>query len=507
MLVARMSIVRWCSFLSLIGALTAQVLAENEFPYSAFIAVEGAEVVSGPGHRYYATDRLARGTQIEVYAEEASGWLAIRPPEGSFSWVPGERIERLAEDEAIGRVTEPTPAWVGTAAEKVKEHRELVTLKADEMVRILGEKQVAVGDEPQVWLKIAPPAGEFRWVHLRDVSRQEPEEINEVVGIESAIDSPLDADEQSAEERALDAQAEGDTAEEEEPRRFRPATSSIALRDIATAKLASAKVRRREPIELAQFRETEAVPKLSPDGFVPRKRKGSELQSSGSAAGTLASRNGPPAFSRPRTETPTLLADSRPVAAQPVSTSSAAAGSAIARNAVANELQQLELELSLMVAQDRSTWDLGGLAQRVNELVEGGGDPVARGQARLLADKIQQFEESFDVAAFGPIRNPSRPTVADDLAADAQAGSAEPRYDGQGWLQPVQSLSGKKSPPYALVDSEGKPVMFVTPPPGMNLSRYLNKEVGVYGQRGYIEALKAAHVTVERVIDLGRVVR
>ena len=54
-------------------------------------------VVAGPGHRFYATDRLSRGTKVQIYREEPSGWLAIRPPEGSFSWTPAEFVERLED--------------------------------------------------------------------------------------------------------------------------------------------------------------------------------------------------------------------------------------------------------------------------------------------------------------------------------------------------------------------------------------------------------------------------
>src|SRR5262245_29991340 len=84
---------RWFLLAALLVA-TGSVRAADEFPYTAYVAVEGAEVVAGPGQRFYATERLKRGTAIEIYREEASGWLAIRPTEASFSWVPAQHIER-----------------------------------------------------------------------------------------------------------------------------------------------------------------------------------------------------------------------------------------------------------------------------------------------------------------------------------------------------------------------------------------------------------------------------
>src|SRR5439155_17342849 len=105
------------------GLCCAAIASAGDFPYIAYVCVEDAQVVAGPGHRFYATDRLPCGTKVEIYREEPSGWLAIRPPEGSFSWVPGEFVERV-DGDALGRITEPTGAWVGTSVEHVSEHHQ-----------------------------------------------------------------------------------------------------------------------------------------------------------------------------------------------------------------------------------------------------------------------------------------------------------------------------------------------------------------------------------------------
>jgi hypothetical protein len=165
-----------------------------------------------------------------------------------------------------------------------------------------------------------------------------------------------------------------------------------------------------------------------------------------------------------------------------------------------DQLEAWELELSLMLSQDRSTWNLAGLRQQVERAVEQGSDPVERGRARLLLDKIAQFETTFDAASQGPIG------AAAANREPAAGSAADPRYDARGWLKPVISKN-KPTAPYAVVDQDGKPLCFVTPSPGMNIGRYVNKQVGLYGRRGYIEALKTPHVTAERVIDLERVVR
>lgn len=470
----------------LVAAVAGAVRADDDFPYQAYVAIDGAEVVSGPGHRYYATDRLALGTKVEVYREEASGWLAIRPPQGSFSWVDSAAIERDTEDESLGRAIEPTPAWIGTAAERVSEHRQHVTLKADEVVRILGQKQVETEDgEEETWLKIAPPAGEFRWIYLRDVSRQKP--------------APRPEPEMEAQIASVPAEQSAP----EEPRRIEVPRSAIALRDLAP--VVSRIHESSRSVETAQFRNSvEPAKPLSSDGFVPRKRRGSEqIPTVPTPSEHLASRQSA-TFTRPRVDPPALVASASPSKF----TSTSAAGTPAAATPIdnaASQLQQLDVELSLMLAKDKSAWNLTDLCQRVEALVERGNDPVARGQARLLLDKIKQFEQTFDAEDIGPIAASAAVPAVD---ADAKPSPADPRYDSKGWLKPVVSRRSEKPPaPFALVDSEGKPICFISPSPGLNLNRYLNKQVGVYGRRGYIESLKTTHVTAERVIDLSRHLR
>ncbi len=39
---------------------------------------------------YYRTDQLKPGQELEVYVETEDGWLGVRPPDTSFSWIPGQ---------------------------------------------------------------------------------------------------------------------------------------------------------------------------------------------------------------------------------------------------------------------------------------------------------------------------------------------------------------------------------------------------------------------------------
>ena len=69
------------------------------------------EVRSGPGEDFYPTDKLQKGEMVEVYRRDAGGWCAIRPPEGSFSWISGRVLKLqdgnlavVKEDDVASRV-------------------------------------------------------------------------------------------------------------------------------------------------------------------------------------------------------------------------------------------------------------------------------------------------------------------------------------------------------------------------------------------------------------------
>lgn len=496
-----------------------------EFPFDGYIAAPQAEIASGPGRRFYTTGKLPRGTKVEVYREDDAGWLAIRPPEGSFSWIPAEHVEQLDDD--MGKVRSATESWIGTSIEDVKQHKSQVSLKAGEVVQIIDRKKVATEDGEEAWLKIAPPAGEFRYVHSRDVSREpvEVETANPNMLIPALAQVEADA--------PIPAVSPG-AGEPEEPRPFRAATGAIALRDIDEVRSRLASMREDlaglaqtsaarnaldgvpqngHGVKQAQFQATAATDRtLSPDGFVPRKRRASEQLGPVPVPSDRLAQADTPTFTHPHRDSIPRGSSLSPaanraevnLAAQPISTQplqnqpTTGHSNNLQQGSATNQLQQLELDLSLMVAQEKSTWNLAALRSQAEQLVERSPTATERGQARLLLDKIKRFEDAFAVADQGPLGS------AAATGSEPSSGSPyAPRYDAKGWLKPVVSRT-KPAAPYAVVDEDGKPLCFVTPSPGLNLARYANKQVGLFGKRGYIEALKTPHVVAERVIDLDR---
>jgi hypothetical protein len=130
--------------------------------------VSGASVHSGPGENFYPTDSLSQGDTVEVYREKPGGWLAIRPPVNSFSWVAGRDL--ILKDGGLAEVVKDDVASRIGSRLNDRHNAAQVRLKKGEAVEVLGEENFS-GEK---WYKIAPPAGEFRWIQASLVERAGP---------------------------------------------------------------------------------------------------------------------------------------------------------------------------------------------------------------------------------------------------------------------------------------------------------------------------------------------
>ena len=149
---------------SAVVLLAASSWAEDA-PYEARVVATGAPVLSGPGEKFYPTDTLAQGDVVEVYREKPGGWLAIRPPAGSFSWVLESDLKK--QDGDLAEIAkEQVASRIGSRLSD-QHNAAQVRLAKGEIVEVLDEE--TLGDER--WCKIAPPAGEFRWIQSSLVER------------------------------------------------------------------------------------------------------------------------------------------------------------------------------------------------------------------------------------------------------------------------------------------------------------------------------------------------
>lgn len=434
-------------FLLLETVALAASAGEAEVPYTAFVLTDSAPVRSAPGKVHYPTMQLKRGAKVEVYRHDPGGWLAIRPPNGSFSLIPAKYL-KMAAEPGIANVTEAdVAALVGTGESSPKELIWQVQLKQGEPVELLGiSTDHSSGDSSNDrWYKIAPPAGEFRWIHQQFVTR----DANAVV----ANVEP--------------------TGNEAQP----PNAKSPSV--------------------------VEEKEKKSDwdDGFVARKQRPSNSVTNAAA------------------EMQTAAVKKAPMQPQAEQTAPAPGDDLL------TQISLLDVELSLMVAGDESTWRTTELKKRAESLLNQSTTNLQRGRARLLLNRIEEFHElenrykeillaasPDDLAGQANSGEPNKLAVGDALELKTRLReklnqpSAEPsrtKFDGQGYLMPVHS-ERPDVPPFALVDGAGRIVQYVTPAPGLNLYRYRKLEVGLFGQRGFVPTLKTPHVTAQRVVVLER---
>jgi uncharacterized protein YraI len=457
--------------IALACAVPGSLLAQS-FPYTATVTVEEAAVRSGPGGEYYATDTLRRGDQVEVYRLDDGEWLGIRPPEGSFSWVP-EGALVLSEESGVAKVVrEGTMAWIGARVGRVAQHKWQVTLSAGERVRVISSKRhlASLAEQDQSWYKIAPPAGEFRWIHQDDVRRKRPPKAPATELATRVTDS---------------SSADSDSAEAGQPSPPGDQASDLHLTDL-------------------EVKPTDHQVSVS------RSPSTSSTAEGGDGDGFTARADGA------KGKRPSRSADSTP------------RETVLKPEFWDDELRALQLELSSTVARPMQLWDLAAVREKTQRLIEEGDSALKRGRARLLLDQISEFEnlqrgkvptaEAPSIAAeaalyvppaesAGSNRRPSAAPSVDRSMSQSAARlgrlAAEGRYDGVGWLLPVHSQN-RIAPRFALTDERGRVIQYIVPAPGRNLHRHLRKQVGVIGQRQSISGLGAPVLTASNVIELDR---
>ena len=138
-------------------------------PYKVLVAYEEAHARCGPSEDYYRTDPLRHGQALDVYVQTDDGWLGVRPPENSFCWVPASTIKTTDRGQKGSVIEDRTVAWIGTHLGRAKRYRWQVQLAKGEPVTIIGRSEREGPDGVDLWYRIVPPSGEFRWVHRNQV--------------------------------------------------------------------------------------------------------------------------------------------------------------------------------------------------------------------------------------------------------------------------------------------------------------------------------------------------
>jgi uncharacterized protein YgiM (DUF1202 family) len=396
----------------------------TEYPYVAYISSDDVYIRSGPGKNYYPTAKMKRGEPVEVYRHDPGGWYAIRPPVQSFSWISARQLDVL--DDGLASVnTDRAVARVGSLFSEV---RDVIQVRLNKNERVELVDTHASADEK--WYKIAPPAGEFRWVYKDYVTRRAP--LDEVA--EDADDEP-----------------------EERPRRRaarnRRGADEIRLTSAGRDSTDRNSADRDSADRNSADRDSDAA--ADPPADKPRR----------------VSRRGPAADDR---------------------------------KSFITALADIDLDLSAMVAEEITTWSFSDLRLRTERVMRRAPTAIERGQAQQLLNKIDRFD-----------RLKARQDALVDLPAGASlAGSATERgatarhdestgqrFDATGLLSQVAPRK-EGAPPFVLIDRRGNVVSYVTPAPNINLRPYVDRQVGINGQRGFMPEMQKSHITAQHVTVL-----
>ena len=430
----------------------SSINAETTFPYQATIDGSDVYVRSGPGKNYYPTDKLQRGTVVEVYRHDPGGWSAIRPPEDSFSWIAGEHL-RLGDDDIAEVISDKVVAYVGSRFRDVHDVRQ-VQLDRGEAVQVVGEKRFTEEGEniAQTWYKVMPPAGEFRWVYGKLLLKQQ--------------------------ETDTVARNAGRDSESHEPTPIEAPATAVANQEPT-------------PIDLAPEADSggdDEVSLASYDDGLEGDDGPAAVRKNGAKPARLQRTAGGEAPVR-------IVSDGK----------TSVPAKATTRRRTADDL---DVELSLIIAEEPDTWEFHELTVRAERTIVEAESALLRGRARRVLREIARYEkiqsEYFEAAEIREETERLNESIESSVIqasaeeeVQTQATTSRDRFDGVGRLTPVRSKR-TGAPPFALTDGEGRVLMFVTPAPGVNLRGYVGKRVGLVGTRGRLPKLKADHLTAKR---------
>ncbi len=166
-------------FASLLAALTGTFIFASQLPAAEtppdvrIVTVPQAQVWCGPStaNGLYPTNILRQGERVQVERELESGWLVVRPPAGSFSWINNRFVQYISAKYANFVVTydgHDVPVLIGSCLKMDRPSKIGVKLPRGAQVRVIGR---AMTDEEGTWLPIEPPEGEVRYLRKETVAK------------------------------------------------------------------------------------------------------------------------------------------------------------------------------------------------------------------------------------------------------------------------------------------------------------------------------------------------
>lgn len=426
----------------------SEAAGAEQFPYKAYIGANDVYVRSGPGQNYYPTDKLKAGEVVEVYRHDPGGWYAVRPPEGSFTWVSGRHLQWSAMAPKVPGVgTIKGDAVAARVGSRFSDIRDVIQVRLHDLEPVEVLEKVETGNGSSVWYKIAPPAGEFRWVFGKYVDPVDPSR---------GIRKPPNTD---------NAVSQGEVMAAVQPPSGAPAVLPGVSDPLQSTPLQGNPP---QPIEPAPSAVAPSAPPATvfhpsegddslygmavPRGMSPEEFQG-ELDRLGMSLSVMVA------------EEPTVW-----------------------------EFGTLQQSSDMLVNQAETALERGRARVLVNK--------IARFEdIKLRYDKVRRLRDETETS------NRQLAQLMPKDRGDRLGSDMEGRFDGIGRLTRVKS-SKLGAPRYALIDERGDVYCYVSPAPGVNLRYFEGSRVGINGTRGYMPQQRAHHVMAQhiRVLD-GRQLR
>jgi hypothetical protein len=424
-------------------ALTKPASAAAPLPVTVPVSASHTLLRAGPGDDFYPTERIAAGTMLEVWAIDASGYCAVRPVVGSFSWLRLQDVEREPAAVATPRggftgvvVTDGVAARVGSQLNDLR-HVSQVALEAGERVTVVETVTVNNGRHAGAWVRIEPPAGEFRWARGEDL--QLPPEL---APVPVAVEVP-------------------------------PPGAGLAAAGEAVAAIREAG----DAVRQVVAEMNEPAPAAEPQPIEPPAGVGK------------------------------LFAGWLPLGAGVFDPSAAPQPTAVSSGAVAvsgDELADIDLALSLAVTGPSDAWNLAPLRERLRLAATRATSESERTRAQAIDARLARFEaiqarQKVIAAGATPDQSPlrlggmwsslsalgSRPIRPGVMPGGGPAGG-QPTWTPPDQVETTGRLATVVSrrpdaPRWALVDENNNVLAFVAPQAGVNLAPLVGQQVSVRG--------------------------
>jgi hypothetical protein len=460
------------------AAATSESIAA--LPTTVRVAAAHTYLRAGPSDDFYPTERLAFGIPVEVWAFDESGYCAVRPVQGSYSWMRRCDVECTTASTPGGAtaapivgvvVTDGALARVGSQLNDLR-HVTQVALEAGERVTVVESVTIPDGRHAGDWVRIEPPPGEFRWARADDLAL--PPELS---GVIQPVEPTAGVGLAAAGEALAAIRDAGSAVQQAVAEINAPMTDLAPARDQLpqpAAGLVPAPVA--EPAQPSLLNPLPLANKLFA-GWLPR---------------------GTNVFEGQGAVVPTA------VSAGALATS-------------ADELTDIDLALSLAVAGPTESWNLTPLRERLRLAATRATSESERTRAVAVDARLARFEA---IQARQKVLAADQPAAASGLQLGGMWSSlsalgsrpvrpgvlpgGQPAGGQPTWTPPDQvETTGRlatvisrrpDAPRWALVDGQNNVLVFITPQPGVNLAPLVGQQVSVRGAKGYMPEYKRPYL-------------